>query len=395
MMLTGFYLKNQMVNKKINFFTCDYCNNALKNYYKPINSERGVKVFQCSQCLLLQSKVLKKYKKVTKGSMSFDADRKSIMYTKSRFQDHYLKLIKKKINFKRISNILDIGSNRGTFIDYIKKNNSKIKIDGYETKKKLINNKIKGVKVLNLKFEKAKLKKNFYDFVYCVHTLEHLESITNSLKKLRVSLKPEGLIFFAVPNINFFSKFNFIELFIDTHFFHFTNKTITNCFHSCGFKTIYKSKNNQNDLIYILKKNNKILRNNVKGGYFDKKNSLDKYKLNLISNRKKFQSLTKKIDLIKKKKNILFWGAGRIFDGITKLSNLKPNKKIHLYDKNLINHFKSRNGFVLLKEKKMRNIYDKNLFLVIICSEADFSEITLEAKKFGFKNIVKYDTLLI
>ena len=94
-MLTGFYLKNQMVNKKINFFTCDYCNNALKNYYKPINSERGVKVFQCSQCLLLQSKVLKKYKKVTKGSMSFDADRKSIMYTKSRFQDHYLKLIKK------------------------------------------------------------------------------------------------------------------------------------------------------------------------------------------------------------------------------------------------------------------------------------------------------------
>ena len=35
MMLTGFYLKNQMVNKKINFFTCDYCNNALKNYYKP------------------------------------------------------------------------------------------------------------------------------------------------------------------------------------------------------------------------------------------------------------------------------------------------------------------------------------------------------------------------
>ena len=42
----------------------------------------------------------------------------------------------------------------------------------------------------------------------------------------------------------------------------------------------------------------------------------------------------------------------------------------------------------------MRSIYDKNLFLVIICSEADFSEITLEAKKFGFKNIVKYDTLL-
>ena len=32
-----------------------------------------------------------------------------------------------------------------------------------------------------------KLKKNFYDFVYCVHTLEHLESITNSLKKLRDS----------------------------------------------------------------------------------------------------------------------------------------------------------------------------------------------------------------
>lgn len=394
MMLTGFYLKNRMVNKKINLFKCDYCSNALKKYYKPINSERGIKVFQCSKCLLLQSKVSKKYKKVTKGSMSFDADRKSIMYTKSRFQDRYLKLIKKKIKFKRISNILDIGSNRGTFINYIKKINPNIKIDGFETKKKLINNKIKGVKVFNLKFEEAKLKKNFYDFVYCVHTLEHLESITNSLKKLRISLKSDGLILFAVPNINFFSKFNFVELFIDTHFFHFTNKTILNFFYSCGFKAIYKSKNNQNDLIYILKKNNKILRNNATGGFFDKKNSIDAYKLNLILNRKRFKSLKKKINLITNKKNILFWGAGRIFDGITKLSNLKPNKKIYTYDKNLINHFKSRNGFMLLEEKKMRDMYNKNLFLVIVCSEADFSEITLEAKKFGFKNIVKYDTLL-
>ena len=124
-----------MVNKKTNNYECDYCKNTLNKFYKPINSERGIKVFQCSKCLLLQSKVLKNYKKIIKGSMSFDADRKSIMYTKGRFQDHYLKLIKKKIKFKDILNVLDIGSNRGNFIDYVKKINPKIKIHGFETKK--------------------------------------------------------------------------------------------------------------------------------------------------------------------------------------------------------------------------------------------------------------------
>ena len=56
-------------------------------------------------------------------------------------------------------NVLDIGSNRGTFIDYVKKINPKIRVDGFETKKKLIKNSTKGVKISHLKFEKAKLKK--------------------------------------------------------------------------------------------------------------------------------------------------------------------------------------------------------------------------------------------
>lgn len=383
-----------MINKKNSIFNCDYCKNPLRKFYRPIKSERGVKVFQCSKCMLLQSKVLSKYKKVTKGSMSFDADRKSIMYTKSRFQDNYLKLINKKVNLKNLINVLDIGSNRGTFINYVKKINPKIRVDGFETKKKLIKNSTKGVKISHLKFEKAKLKKNFYDFVYCVHTLEHFENISNSLKKITNSLKSNGVIFFAVPNINFFSKLNFIELFIDTHFFHFTNKSILNYFYSYGLSPVYKSRDDQNDLIYILKKDSTKKRNIAKKGFFDKQNSLNKYKKKLILNRLKFESFKKKINLVLKKNNILFWGAGRIFDGITKLSNLTSHKNIHIYDKNLIGHFKTRNGFKLLEEKKINHINNKDIFKVIVCSEADFSEIKFEARKLGFKNIIKYDTLL-
>ena len=79
----------------INNNFCDLCFSKLQNPYKPINTKRGMLTFQCQKCLLIQSIPQKKYKSNPPPSMSSDADRASIMYTKVLVLPGYIKLFKK------------------------------------------------------------------------------------------------------------------------------------------------------------------------------------------------------------------------------------------------------------------------------------------------------------
>ena len=114
-----------------------------------------------------------------------------------------------------------------------------------------------------------------------------------------------------------------------------------------------------------------------------------KYKNNLIKNRKKLKNFGKKLKNFNKE--ILFWGAGRIFDGLFKYGNIKKNSRYKLYDKFLGSYFKGFFGLDIISEKKLVNLRD---YLIIICSESESSDIKKEAKKYGFKRLIAYNKLL-
>ena len=384
-----------MIKKNIKLYTkkkvCDLCETKLSNPYKPINTKRNIFTFQCKKCLLIQSLPQKKFSSEPPPSMSFDADRSSIMYTKELVLPDHVSFFKKhKIDFSKCKSILDIGSNRGSFINYLKKSGYSQEIYAIETRKKLLKNymTLKNVTAFNMRYEIFETNKKF-DFIYNVHTLEHFISCYKLLEKMKNQLSASGKIFLAVPNINIIDQNFFEEIFIDPHTYHFTHNTIIKYFERLKLKIIHKNING-NELQYFLKKNNNdrsIRYKKIPSKYFDKKNALKNYANDIFKNRKK---LEKKAILIKehlkKMGVVVFWGAGRIFDAVVKIGKIEPNKLIRVVDRNLFKYFKKLNGFKLIEPN---NLDQPGLnSMLVVCSRVYKKSIIKDAKKYKFKKII-------
>jgi len=388
-----------MKQKNIKLYTrqkiCDFCKYKLTQPYKPINSKRNILTFYCKNCSLLQSIPQKRFKSFPNPSMSFDADRSSIMYTKELVLPYHISFFKKnRVDFSKINSCLDIGSNRGHFFRYILKKNKNIRITAVETRKELIKNYKfnSNVKIYNSRYETFDTVETF-DFIYNVHTLEHLTSCSWGIEKMKKHLSHSGKIFIAVPNINSIDNNFFEEIFIDPHTFHFTNNVMIKIFNLFGLKIIAKNTTGD-ELQYLLSKdlkktnvnNNRYLEK--KKFFFDKKKSLYLYKKRINKNR---QDLKKKAKRIKKlllnKINVVFWGAGRIFDGLIKIGNIKPNPNIRIIDRNLYKYFKTLHNFRIFKPSDLKR--DESKSILVICSRIYKNSILKEAKKYSFKKYIR------
>ena len=129
------------------------------------------------------------------------------------------KIINKKFNLKNKDSIIEIGSNDGTFLKYIKEL-SNINVLGVDPSKFMCDlaNK-KGVRTYNnfFNFENSKkIKKKYknFDILYAANVFNHVDKPDNFLKGCSHVLKNEGLIVLEVPDLD-------------------------SLINSCGFDTIY------------------------------------------------------------------------------------------------------------------------------------------------------------
>ena len=274
---------------------CDFCSSEnLSHIYTPIRSKRGMEVVFCNNCGLFESISTIPYKSRPPGNLSCDADRSSLKITKGLTFGNYKHLLEKYFITSSAVNIIDIGSNRGTFVEWAQKNLHINKITAVETDK-LITDDYKNDKNLDLiigRFEEIKgLKKNFYDLAYCVHTLEHASSAFYMLNKIHDSLSINGLLFLAVPNLNW-SDDALVEYFIDPHTFHFDPFVLENFMKNTGFEILHKNDHKHFESIYVLKKNTKSFIKKNLNLKLDKKvieritNDINAYKEALSRNRK-------------------------------------------------------------------------------------------------------------
>jgi hypothetical protein len=206
---------------------------------------------------------------------------------------------------------------------------------------------------------------------------------------MKMQLSSLGKIFLSVPNINHSTKKIFEEIFIDTHTFHLTNNVMIKYFNLVGLK-ILKKNIRGNELQYLLTKKNNVnnsIHLNKSLNLFDKKNSLAIYKKRISYNRNTLKLKSRKIkSLLEDGNKILFWGAGRIFDGLIKIGNIKPTPNIKVLDKNLCKFFKKLHGFKLINTSNLK--YTEKQTILIVCSRFYAKEIIIQAKKFKFKKTV-------
>jgi 2-polyprenyl-3-methyl-5-hydroxy-6-metoxy-1,4-benzoquinol methylase len=388
-----------MKQRNIKLYTskknCDFCKHKLTEPYKPINTKRNILTYRCKNCSLLQSIPQKKFSSFPNPSMSFDADRSSIMYTKELVLPYHISFFKKNnVNFSKINSCLDIGSNRGYFSRFILSKNKNIRITAVETRKELIKNYKfnSNVKTYNSRYEIFETNEEF-DFIYNVHTLEHLKSCCLAIQKMKKHLSQNGQLFIAVPNINSIHNDFFEEVFIDPHTFHFTNNIMIKIFNKFGLKIIAKNISGD-ELQYLLSKDLKTvdLNNNrhieKERLFFYNKKSLYLYKNKITENRHDLKKKAKRIKkLLLNKINVVFWGAGRIFDGLIKIGNIKPSKNIRIVDRNLYKYFKTLHNFRIFKPSDLKR--DESRSILVICSRVYKDSILKEAKKYSFNKYIK------
>jgi SAM-dependent methyltransferase len=332
--------------------------------------------------------------------MSCDADRASIKYTKDLVLHPHLKVLESRLDLESLQNVLDVGSNRGAFLKEIIKLNPSVKVTAVETDPDLMKeyNTHPQVCAFNQRLESASLEPERYDLIYCAHTLEHFSSASLMLLKLWDAVKPGGLLFIAVPNTLILSEDTFEEFFIDTHTFHFHAGVLETFFRFHGLEIVYSSASPESfELDYLLRKHSRSVTHSTQS-LFSKPNVeksigfLHAYKSTLIRNRKRLETASAKINSLPGENKIVFWGAGRIFDGLVKLGGLDTGKIQLLVDKYLFRYMAEVHG-VEINPPEALFAYPSDTIIIIASREYE-SEITKEAREMGFFNICGYSEFM-
>lgn len=127
-------------------------------------------------------------------------------------------------------NVLDIGSGTGDFLAEAKHQNWKaVGMEPSDKAKALA--KQKGICIIDTYLE---LEDHFFDVITMWHVLEHVPDLEFQIKELKRLLKPDGVIFIAVPNFksydaNHYGKF-WAAYDVPRHLWHFSKTAMEKLF---------------------------------------------------------------------------------------------------------------------------------------------------------------------
>ena len=376
--------------------SCDFCASAqLAHVYTPINSARGMEVYVCGHCGLVQSFPTVPYQSRPPGSMSADADRSSYRYTKDVISDRYDKCFSQCVDFSKIKNFLDVGSNRGAFIKFLETQHPGKQIVGIEPDPSVTGAyaELPNVSVQVCRLEHARLPEDHFDFAYCAHTLEHADSAREMLLDIRRALKIGGLLFVAVPNLIYHSDV-IEELFIDPHTFHFNFDLLKNFTAQMGFSVEYAGEPKEAELMLLLKKqeaDEKALKFEIKD-YGQRKIAQEEialYKDSIQLNRSALKDSVQYLNAAAAKFNVVIWGGGRIFDALVRFGGLDLAMIHMVVDKYLYRYVKELHGCKLDSPDALKAENPDNI-VVYIASRDYADEIRAEAQALGITNFIQF-----
>lgn len=215
--------------------------------------------------------------------------------------------IKKKYK-KNLKNLIEIGSNDGTFLNNFDKKN--INLIGFEPSKNVASiSKKRGIKTINKFFnyknvKKLKNLKNKTNIITAANAICHVPDLVSLIKGIDFLLKDNGLFIFEEPYLgSMYEKVSYDQIY-DEHIFMFSASSVKKVFDLFGFELInaIPQKTHGGSMRYVVGRKgkfktsinlNKILKK-------EKKNNIDNIK-GCLKFKKRCEISKKK--LIKKLKN--------------------------------------------------------------------------------------------
>ncbi len=157
---------------------------------------------------------------------------KSLIITQSIINHSRIKFLSSKIDFNKISKVLDIGSGNANFGYALKKNYNHINYDVVELDKSIIKN---NLNIIRKKYQKInEINEEKYDLIILNFIVEHLTSPVNYITQTKNLLKKNGFIYIEVPN----SEYNYKNSY-SPHLFFWDLKSFKFFLKSLNFKIIF------------------------------------------------------------------------------------------------------------------------------------------------------------
>ena len=153
----------------------------------------------------------------------------------------YANWIKKRYH-KNLNNLIEIGSNDGTFLKNF--NNNKINLIGFEPSKNVCEiSKKKGIKTINefFNFKNAKKLKNLrnkVNLITAANAICHVPDLVSLIKGIDFLLDKKGLFIFEEPYLGSMYEKNSYDQIYDEHIFMFSASSIKKVFSRYGYELI-------------------------------------------------------------------------------------------------------------------------------------------------------------
>jgi hypothetical protein len=216
---------------------CDFCGrDALEEVYEPAASAQSKSVFLCTHCALAQS-LPRHGASAGPGQSAWPHAR----FGKSFRAGAALARLAPHLNWNAPLAVLDLGAERGAFLDALLERAPKAAITAIEPDAALAQayrNRPR-VTLVSEHIERVKLPSGQFDLIHACQTLQRAPSAHAALAEHHRALTLHGLLFVEVPNLELIGTCDIVEeWFVDRNLYHYTPNVLLAELKALGFAIV-------------------------------------------------------------------------------------------------------------------------------------------------------------
>ena len=364
--------------------TCELCNRAaLDPIYKPERSTRGLTIYLCGSCGLLQSLPRADRAARAPAAVSGGADWGNVRYGKGFRTQIALDALRRHCNFNDDFSLLDVGSNRGSFARALLEAAHRVQLTAVEPDERVASScaGLPRTQLIHERIEAVPVETRRFDAIHSCHTIEHLIHPAHTLADHHRSLKDGGILVLDAPNTALLASDDIVEeWFIDKHLYHFSARTLTRMIEGAGFTILeHPDPKDRSNLFFVARKEGR--KPSSTGSDLLEVEYATDLMATYISNRARNMAALTAVaaDLLRlAPRRVAMWGAGRLFDSLVTYGRFDATALTVLIDKHLRAHVGERHGCTLTGPE---NLAEANPGVVVVMSRDFATEIAAEVNK--------------